>query len=92
MPDRVVRLEIRGRVKGVGYRWTMATQARQLQLSGWVRNRFDGSVEAVVAGELTAVQQLINWAHRGPESASVESVEVFESAGQFTGFEQRPTA
>lgn len=92
MPDMVVRLEIRGRVQGVGYRWTMAEQARQLHLRGWVRNRLDGSVEAVVAGGPAAVRQLIDWAHRGPDAAIVTSVEVFASAGEFTGFDQRPTA
>jgi acylphosphatase len=70
----------------------MAEQARQLQLRGWVRNRLDGSVEAAVAGEPTAVQRLIAWAHRGPDAAIVESVVVFESAGDFFGFDQRPTA
>ena len=92
MSVRVACLEIRGRVQGVGYRWTMAEQAKQLKLRGWVRNRLDGSVEAVVAGDPTAVQRLIDWAHRGPDTAIVESVEVFESAGDFIGFDQRPTA
>lgn len=91
MSDRVIRLEIRGRVQGVGYRWTMAEQAKQHKLRGWVRNRLDGSVEAVVAGAATEVQRLIDWARRGPDAAFVTSVDVFESTGEFTGFDQRPT-
>lgn len=55
-----------------------------------MRNSLDGSVEAVVAGG--QVERLIASAHRGPEVAVVESVEVFGSAGVFAGFEQRPTA
>jgi acylphosphatase len=92
MTDKVVRLEIRGRVQGVGYRWTMAEQAKRLHLRGWVRNRVDGSVEAMVAGDPGDIERLVGWAHRGPDAAIVESVEVFEAAGEFLGFDQRPTA
>jgi acylphosphatase len=91
MFDSVARLEIRGLVQGVGYRWSMAAEAQRLGIRGWVRNRRDGSVEATVAGPQAAVDRLITWARRGPTSAVVESVEVFETEGVFETFEQRPT-
>jgi acylphosphatase len=57
-----------------------------------VRNRQDGSVEAALAGPQAQVDRLVAWARRGPNSAVVESVEVFEAEGAFETFEQRPTA
>lgn len=89
-------LLIHGRVQGVGYRWSMLTEARRLGLRGWVRNRHDGTVEALVAGEPAAVQRLIAWAQHGPVLAVVERVEVSVPAtgldASVTGFDQRPTA
>lgn len=92
MTDRVVRLEVRGVVQGVSYRWSMVEEAQRLGVHGWVRNRRDGSVEAMVSGAADAVDRLITWARRGPAAAVVESVEVFEAQGAFEAFEQRPTA
>lgn len=90
--NTVVRqLSIRGRVQGVGYRATLAREAGQLGITGWVRNRLDGSVEAVVAGEVAAVEAIIRWAQRGPALARVLTVDVTPAEGQFDGFEQRPT-
>ena len=86
------RLVISGRVQGVGFRWALTEQARQLGLSGWVRNRRDGSVEATVAGPAGQVEQLLGWARRGPALAQVKSVEVFDASGHFDGFEPWPTA
>lgn len=91
MDRTVLRLEIRGRVQGVGYRASMAAEARRLGLGGWVRNRHDGSVEATVAGPDEAVQRLLQWARHGPPAARVDSVQSFADSGSFDGFEQRPS-
>ncbi|SOD23773.1 acylphosphatase [Variovorax sp. YR752] len=87
-------LAIRGRVQGVGYRWSMVQAAKRLGVHGWVRNRRDGSVEALAAGEAAAVDALIRWAHQGPDGARVEAVDVSDAAthGVPEGFEQRGTA
>jgi acylphosphatase len=91
MAETVLRLEIRGVVQGVGYRWSMVSEARRLGVRGWVRNRRDGSVEAVLAGTPDSIDQVIRWAHRGPDGAVVEAVDVFAAEGNFSSFEQRPT-
>jgi acylphosphatase len=89
---KTLRLEIRGRVQGVSYRASMVAQARSLGARGWVRNRRDGSVEAMVQGPAETIDRLVAWAHQGPPSAAVTSVGVFPGEGEFEGFEQRPTA
>ena len=86
------RLRIRGLVQGVGFRYSMHREAQRLGLTGWVRNRRDGTVEAVVAGPEAAVEALVAWSRLGPPSARVDSVEIsVEAAGGFTAFEQHPT-
>lgn len=89
------RLVIRGVVQGVGFRYAMMAQARLLGVAGWVRNRRDGSVEAMVAGDADQLEQMLEWARRGPAGAVVADVMV-ESAGgdhdNFADFELRPTA
>ncbi len=88
-----LHLRIRGRVQGVGYRASLADEARRLGLTGWVRNRRDGSVEAAAVGEDEALRALVRWAYRGPPAARVTEVEVRALAGalEFEGFELRPT-
>ncbi|PWC39294.1 acylphosphatase [Azospirillum sp. TSO35-2] len=92
-PDRkAVRARIIGRVQGVWYRgWTVET-ATGLGLSGWVRNRSDGTVEALFAGPADAVDRMLAACRRGPGAAVVRDVvtEPAQDVGA-TGFEQRPT-
>jgi acylphosphatase len=85
------RLRIHGRVQGVGFRHYMTREARRRGVAGWVRNRIDGTVEAIVHGSQEAVDALIAWARRGPPSAHVTDVEVSSDEGAFEGFAQRPT-
>ncbi len=85
------RLHISGRVQGVGYRESMRYEAERLGITGWVRNRRDGGVEAVVDGGDEALEAIIAWARTGPRSAQVVSVEVSECPGTFTRFERLPT-
>jgi len=68
-------LVIGGRVQGVGYRAWMVREARRLGLDGWVRNREDGTVEALVAGPEPAVLTLLAACRRGPVAARVDSIE-----------------
>jgi acylphosphatase len=91
MDTVVFHLSIRGTVQSVGYRWNMVQQARRLGVSGWVRNRADGSVEALVAGQAQAVDALVAWARQGPPGGRVGSVDVAPASGHFDGFEQHPT-
>jgi acylphosphatase len=85
------RLVIRGRVQGVFFRESMRLEAERLGLRGWVRNRRDGTVEAVVQGPADAVEAMLGWARRGPEDARVSGVEVSPAEGDFARFEKRPT-
>lgn len=86
------RLRIAGRVQGVGFRQSMAAEARRLGVGGWVRNREDGSVEAQVQGPTAAVAALVGWARRGPTGARVDQVEAAPSSREdVAGFEIRAT-
>lgn len=90
--QRTVRLVISGRVQGVWYRgWTVET-AKSLGLDGWVRNRRDGTVEALVSGEPEAVRQMLDACREGPPAAQVEDIEVGEAQQpDHSGFRQLPT-
>ncbi len=84
------RLRIEGRVQGVGYRAWMVREARRLGLAGWVRNRADGSVEAIIAGPEPAVQALLTACRRGPIAARVDRIlEDFTDLPEGEGFDQR---
>ena len=79
-------LLVRGHVQGVGYRNYIAYKAGVLGILGWVRNRSDGSVEAVVQGTAEAVAEIIRCAERGPRAARVDRVEVADATGEFQDF------
>ncbi len=88
------RLTITGRVQGVGYRdWAIATGQR-LGLSGWVRNRGDGAVEALIVGDEGAVGRMIDACRRGPSMARVDEIDVepVDLDVLPDGFTQLPTA
>ena len=89
MVEVTYRLEICGLVQGVYYRGSMVSKANVLGLRGWVRNRLDGSVEAVVQGGAHEVNRMVEWARRGPPNAVVASVDIFPSEGDYVGFQQR---
>jgi len=84
---KTLHLIIQGRVQGVFFRDSMRREAQRLSVSGWVRNRDDGTVEAIVHGPAEALEALVQWAHRGPEHARVERVAVSTAAGSHAGFE-----
>lgn len=95
-PQAVItqHLLICGHVQGVGYRWSMVQAAQQRAVQGWVRNRRDGSVEALVSGPADAVQSLVDWAHQGPPHARVDAVSASAAAGPaepLSGFVQKDT-
>lgn len=69
-----IRVEISGIVQGVGFRWRARKVALELGISGWIKNRPDGVVEAVFQGSRIQVQEMTSWAHKGPPGAAVRKV------------------
>ena len=86
-----IRLIVHGIVQGVGYRESMRDEAERLGITGWVRNRLDRTVEAVIDGEPVALERMLVWARQGPPSAVVDRVETSEIDEHFHTFERRPT-
>jgi acylphosphatase len=74
MSNATMLVTIRGRVQGIGYRAWIEDQARASELEGWVRNRRDGSVEALFSGRATVVAEMVALCRHGPPSARVDSV------------------
>ena len=93
--DLITRhLRISGKVQGVGYRAGVEQKAAAFGLAGWVRNRLDGTVEAVIQGTPAQVETMIKWCHKGPFLARVREVLVSEDVeceGTFMTFERRDT-
>jgi acylphosphatase len=91
----MITLELRiiGRVQGVGFRDALRHEARRLGVNGWVRNRSDGSVEALAQGAPGAVEALVSWARRGPPGSRVEGVQVEPSRSEVVhrSFERQPS-
>lgn len=89
---RTVQVRIEGRVQGVGYRAFVEINALEVGLVGWVRNRRDGSVEAVFQGPEAAVADMLQRCEKGPPAAAVTRVELIgEGVGVFEEFAVRPT-
>ncbi|KZC98236.1 acylphosphatase [Oceanibaculum pacificum] len=93
MTDQAVRLSIQGKVQGVWYRAWTVQEATGRGLRGWVRNRKDGSVEAVLVGSPEAVEAMIEACRQGPPAARVSDIEVTATspADVGPGFAQLPT-
>lgn len=89
---QTLHLVIHGRVQGVWFRESMKQQAEQLGIHGWVMNRADGSVEAMIQGNDTAMAAMLAWARYGPPLAQVTQVEQLAVEGEFTDFQKRPSA
>jgi acylphosphatase len=84
------RVVVHGQVQGVFFRETTRRVAEEQRVAGWVRNTWEGTVEAAFEGPPEAVERLVDFVHRGPPSARVERVEVFEEAEEgLTGFAVR---
>ncbi|UCF95826.1 MAG: acylphosphatase [Spirochaetaceae bacterium] len=83
------RVVIAGRVQGVFYRVTMREYAQALNVNGWVKNRHDGKVEALLEGEVEDLEKLIRWCYQGPPGARVSAVKVKteQYTGEYAGFE-----
>lgn len=85
----IKNLIIYGVVQGVGFRYQMVDAAKEIGLKGWVKNRQDRTVEAMVMGTDEQVEHIIDWAMKGPPGSRVDKVEVSEGVGQFNDFEIR---
>jgi acylphosphatase len=85
-------LLIHGKVQGVYYRASAEQEALRLGLSGWVRNRFSGEVEAVICGTDDQLEAFIDWAHEGPPAAEVTRIEISSAEPPEAGFRVLPTA
>ena len=85
-------ITIEGQVQGVYFRASMVEEASRHGVTGWVRNRSDDTVEAVIEGDKGAVEKLINWCHRGPPDAEVTRVNPTwdEYRDEFDGFRYLP--
>jgi acylphosphatase len=90
-PERRLHAWVRGRVQGVGFRFFVLTEAQNLGLTGWVRNRFDGSVEVLAEGDVERLRSLVAALEKGPRSSSVREVKtnLQAASGEFNSFHVR---
>ena len=85
---KTIRIIVSGRVQGVYFRQSTREQAIALQITGWVRNLADGTVEILATGDEKKLEQLILWCHTGPPRAVVNKIDVTDSSlNYFTSFE-----
>lgn len=96
MAQQTIHFRIEGVVQGVGFRDSMCEVAQRLRLDGWVRNRSDGSIEAVARGTPAACESLLAWARRGPPTSRVDRIDtrpatLEEEALVAPGFRRLPT-
>ncbi len=84
---------VSGRVQGVSFRYFVLEQASELDIMGWVRNRWDGSVEVTAEGSRSKLEQLLQTLRQGPPMARVEDVDFawLDATGEFVGFSVRST-
>ena len=89
-----MKLVVRGRVQGVGFRWATQEEAQRLGLTGWVRNLADGAVEVVAEGSRPDLEALAGWCRAGPRFAQVRGVDILweEALGEFVDFSIERTA
>lgn len=90
MPDKIrSHVVISGRVQGVFFRMETKQVADSFNVSGWVKNNRDGTVEAVFEGEKEAVDSVVKWCRKGPPLSNVDRVDVIEEdyKGEFRGFD-----
>ncbi len=76
MANKRVHLVVKGRVQGVFFRAATQREARRLGVTGWVKNRNDGSVEILAEGEEDSIKEIVSWANHGPSAARVDYVDV----------------
>jgi acylphosphatase len=87
-----VRIQVYGRVQGVGFRAMVARKANELGVTGWVRNRFDGTVEAILQGTAADTGYLIEWIKASPGASVVERLRCEPAGGEFDCFMQVDSA
>lgn len=91
---KMLHVVVEGRVQGVGFRYFVVDQASRLGVTGWVRNRWDGSVEVTAEGELSKLNKLLAALYQGPRGSYVSGVNVqwHPASGDFGGFQVRMTS
>lgn len=92
-PERRLHAKITGRVQGVGFRYYVLSEAQGLGLTGWVRNRWDGSVEVLAEGDIDTLRSLVSVLEKGPRSSSVDQVvtDLQPASGEYSSFHVRST-